>query len=127
MGQMSAGSTHGFSHPIVHILGPYASLGHSTTACVMMLAQARWIEGLGGDHFLEIKRSLGRPNETFSDILLALLEELELPTTLEDLGVDDKMIEEIIPLALAHPTLTRHNVRPIKTAEDIRAVFELAR
>jgi maleylacetate reductase len=127
MGQMTISMMHGFSHFIVHVVGPYASIGHSDTACVMMLAQARWLEELGGGHHDSIKRMLGREGDSFAAILYGLLKELGLPTTLSELGLDDSDVEAIIPRALAHPLLTRHNIRPISSADDLRAILALVR
>lgn len=127
MGQMTMAPMHGFSHFMVHVMGPHAGIRHSDAACVLMLANARWIEGLNGPHHEGIKRLLGRQGDLFSRILAALLRELDLPTTLGDLGVTDQQVEEMIPLALTHPSLTRFNLRPIKTAADLRAIMALAR
>lgn len=127
MGQMTMAPMHGFSHFMVHIMAPFASVRHSDAACVLMLANARWIEGLGGAHHDGVKRLLDRQGEKFSTILEELLRELELPTKLGDLGITNEQVEAMIPLALAHPSLTRFNIRPIKTTDDLRAILALAR
>ena len=127
MGQATMAAMHGFSHFMVHVVGPYASVAHSDAACVMMLAQARWLGALEGGHHDGIKRLLQRENESFADIVDGLLRELGLPRRLGDLGLDDLKIEEILPHALAHPLLMKHNARPITSVEDLRAIFALVR
>jgi maleylacetate reductase len=124
MGQMSV--PHGFSHWMVHIIGPLAGVPHSDAACVMMRAQARWLDGHAIDQH---ERMLGLLHRTgpFSEVLDDLLEKLQMPRTLSDLGLNDDQIESFIGPALAHPQVTKNNLRPITTADDLRAVLELAR
>ncbi len=117
---------HGFSHFMVHVLGPYAKVSHSDAACVLMLAQAKWLEGYAEESHNAIKQKLGRPDETLHSILLKLLKQLDMPTTLSDLGVDQALVDEMIQPALDYELVTSNNVRPIQTAEDIRAVMSLA-
>lgn len=123
MAQMCA--THGFSHWMVHIVGPYASVGHSEAACVLMLAQARWFEGYADEHFDVIKRILGRENEPFHQIIFDLLDRLDMPTSFKDLGVNDQQLDEMAPLAMEHPLVTSYNLRPIETVDEIRQVLAL--
>lgn len=58
MGQMSV--PHGFSHWMVHIVGPLASVPHSEAACVLMLAQARWLENHAVSQHKNVRSLLGR-------------------------------------------------------------------
>jgi len=123
MGQLSV--PHGFSHWMVHIIGPYANVAHSEAACVLMLAQARWCEQQAAIQHGNVLRLLGRSG-SFSDVLDGLLEDLGLPRTLQDLGLSDEQVESFIQPALAHPQVTRNNLRPITTEADLRAVLQLA-
>ncbi|WP_441232061.1 iron-containing alcohol dehydrogenase [Tardiphaga sp. 215_C5_N2_1] len=123
MGQIAV--PHGFSHMMVHVLGPYAGVRHSDAACVLMLAQARWIEAMDKHPLSRIAALLGRPDEKFSELLLGLLRRLELPTTLAELGIRQTLVEEMLPLAVAHPRVMKYNLRPILTEDDIRAVLLL--
>ncbi len=117
---------HGFSHFMVHVLGPYANVSHTDAACVLMLAQAKWLEGYTDEPHNAIKAKLGRPKETLHGILLDLLKRLDMSTTLNELGVEPALVEEMIQPALDYELVTTNNVRPIKTAADIRAVMNLA-
>jgi maleylacetate reductase len=124
MGQMSV--PHGFSHWMVHIVGPYGSVGHSDAACVLMLAQAKWLEGWATEQHHRLCHALGQAGRPFHEVLRHLLEQLGLPTALEDLALSEQQVEAMIEPALQHPMVTRNNIRPIKTADDLRAVMALA-
>jgi maleylacetate reductase len=123
MGQMSV--PHGFSHWMVHIVGPLANVPHSDAACVLMLAQARWSEHHASAQHGNVLRLLGRSG-LFANVLDDLLTDLGLPRTLQDLGLSAQQVESCIQPALDHPQVTRNNLRPITTAEDLRAVLRLA-
>jgi maleylacetate reductase len=125
MGQMSV--PHGFSHWMVHIIGPYGGVPHSDAACVLMLAQAKWLQGWATAQHERLCASLGRPQQPFHELLGDLLSELKMPTTLNDLGLTPANVEEMIEPALQHPMVTRNNIRPIVNEDDLRAVLSLAR
>ena len=124
MGQMSV--PHGFSHWMVHIVGPYGSVAHSDAACVLMLAQAKWLEGWATEQHDRLRQTLGGTGQAFHEILQRLLERLGLPTALQDLGLNRQQVEAMIEPALQHPMVTRNNLRPIRSADDLRAVLALA-
>jgi maleylacetate reductase len=123
MGQMSV--PHGFSHWMVHIVGPQASVAHSDAACVLMLAQAKWLDGWAVEQHDRVCQSLGQSGP-FYEILGRFLEQLGMPTTLEDLGLNRQQVDEMIEPALQHPMVTLNNIRPIKTGADLRSVMALA-
>lgn len=124
MGQMSV--PHGFSHWMVHIVGPLAGVAHSDAACVLMLAQARWLEGWATPQHDRVRAALRQSGRPFHEILHGLLLELKMPTTLDDLGLTREGVEGMIDAALEHPMVTLNNLRPITTAEDLRAIMALA-
>lgn len=124
MGQMSV--PHGFSHWMVHIIGPYGGVAHSDAACVLMLAQAKWLEGWVTPQHARLRAAIGQPDKPFHAILHGLLERLSMPTTLDDLGLTRTQVDAMIGPALKHPMVTRNNVRPIETEADLRAVLDLA-
>jgi maleylacetate reductase len=123
MGQLSV--PHGFSHWMVHIVGPSAHIPHSDAACVLMLAQARWLQHHASAQHGNVLRLLGRSG-SFADVLDGLLADLDLPRSLQDLGLSAEQVESFIQPALDHPQVTRNNLRPITTAADLRAVLHLA-
>lgn len=117
----------GFSKWMVHIVGPYAHVAHSDAACVLMLAQAKWLEGYADESHGAIKQAINRPDESLHDILLDLLTKLDMPLTLDDLGIGRELVEEMAGHAMNHPFVTKNNLRPITTKDDIMAVMSLAR
>jgi maleylacetate reductase len=123
MGQMSV--PHGFSHWMVHIVGPMASVAHSDAACVLMLAQAKWLEGWAVEQHNRMRKALGKSGP-FHEVLADLLHKLGMPTTLDDLGLTREQVASMVEPALQHPMVTRNNLRPITTAADVSAVMELA-
>lgn len=127
MGQMTMAPLHGFSHYMTHVLAPYAGVGHSETAAVLMLAQAKWFEEIGVPRHRDIQEVIGVRERRLSDAIYELLKKLNLPTTLGDLHITAQQVEAVVPLAMAHPLLTRFNARPIRTEADIRALMDLAK
>ena len=117
---------HGFSHWMVHILGPYANVSHSDAGAVLMLAQAKWLEGYAGDSHGAILKEIGREGQPLHAVLDELLDVLDMPKTLNDLNVDEEKVAEMCSLAMQHPFVTQFNVRPIKTEQDVKAVMQLA-
>lgn len=124
MGQMSV--PHGFSHWMVHIIGPYGHVAHSDAACVLMLAQAKWLEGWAVEEHNRLREAIGNETRPFHEVLGELLARLGMPTALEDLGLSHAQVEEMIQPALKHPMMLRNNIRPITTEADLRAVLKLA-
>lgn len=124
MGQMSV--AHGFSHWMVHVVGPYGSVPHSDAGCVLMLAQAKWLQGWAVEQHGRIGRLLGREDVPFHVVLHDVLTRLRMPLYLEDLGLTRRQVDEMIEPALQHPMITRNNIRPIQNEHDLRAILELA-
>lgn len=123
--QTTMSAVHGFSHWMTHILAPHAMVGHSEMGGVLMLAQARWMQDAGSARQNAVLDAIGGGYRTLPQAIEALLRELGLPESLGALGIDREQIEEVLPLALRHPILTRFNVREIRTADDLRAVLDL--
>jgi maleylacetate reductase len=117
------GGVHGFSHFSVHVLGPWAKIGHGDSACVMLLAQARWFCGEPDEAMNQLSAALGRPNDRFDAIVLDLLRSMHLPTSLADLGVKQAQIGELADRMMQHPWVTKNNRRPIETLDDVTAVL----
>ena len=114
---------HGFSHFMVHVFAPWAQIGHSETACVMMLGQAHWLRDHDDPRIGQVVEAMGRPGEALDDVVRDLLLSCDLPTTVRELGVDPEKLDDVVDLALEHPYVTYHNPRPIETAEDIRTIL----
>ena len=123
MGQMSV--PHGFSHWMVHIVGPYGNVPHSDAACVLMLAQAKWLEGWATEQQGRLCQLLGS-RQPFHELVHEFLMRLGMPVCFEDLGLTPKKVEEMIQPALQHPMVTKNNIRRIQTEDDLRAILKLA-
>jgi len=116
---------HGFSHWMVHIIGPYADVGHSEAACICMVAQAKWLEGYVDERYNAIKKLLGKEDEAFHEILSNLLQQLNMPTRFSDIGITSDQLDVMAGLAMNHPLLSTYNVRAIDTEEKVRQVLAL--
>jgi maleylacetate reductase len=125
LGQLSA--PHGFSHYMVHVLAPIAGVPHSALACVLMLAQARWLEGAADAEYQRLLWLLGREDDTFHEVVLELLERLDMPTSLTALGITDAHLDEAIPLGMKHKMVVENNLRPIDSEQELRRILQLAR
>ncbi|GAA5163240.1 iron-containing alcohol dehydrogenase [Pseudonocardia eucalypti] len=125
LGQLSA--PHGFSHYMVHVLAPIAGVPHSALACVLMLAQARWLEGAADAEYHRLLRLLGREGDKFHEVVLELLELLGMPTSLTDLGITDAHLDEAVPLGMRHKMVVENNLRPIDSEQELRRILWLAR
>lgn len=126
MGNVAMAPMHGFSHYMVHLLAPHIGAGHSVTAGPLMLAQARWIEEQPTPRYKQLLGGALPARRTLSEALESLLGVLGLPTSLSELGATPKHLEEIIPLAMRHPSLTRHSVRPLENEQELTRVLEMA-
>jgi len=107
-------------------VGPFASVGHSEAACVCMLAQARYFEGYADERLAGAKKLMGKEGENFSDLIVTFLEQIGMPTSFSELGIDSAKLDEMAPMAMKHPLLKTFNIRPIDTKEKARAVMALA-
>ena len=126
MGNVTMAAMHGFSHYMVHILAPHIGAGHSETAAPLMLAQARWLEEQPTPRYKDLLRATLPSHRSLADALESLLGLLGLPTSLSELGATVKQVEEIVPLAMRHPSLTRHSVRPLEDEQELMRVMEMA-
>lgn len=124
LGQLSV--AHGFSHAMVHVIAPLVGAPHSWTACVCMLAQARWQEGHASEQHRMVLELLGRPDARLHEVLHDFLVELGMPTTLAELGFTDDHLDRAIEYGLANEHVVTNNLRPITTAAELRAVLALA-
>jgi maleylacetate reductase len=123
LGQMSV--AHGFSHSMVHVIAPLVGAPHSATACVCMLAQARWQEGWADEQHRVVLQLLGRQDVPLHELLHSLLLELGMPTTLGELGVTESDLERAIELGVTNDRVMNNNLRPIRSADDLREILSL--
>jgi maleylacetate reductase len=125
MGNVTMSPLHGFSHYMVHILAPHIGAGHSETAGPLTLAQARWLEEQPTPRYEQLRWALPGQRR-LSEALESLLGLLGLPTSLSELGATPEQVQEIVPLAMRHPSLARHSVRPLENERGLMRVVEMA-
>ncbi|MBT3371153.1 MAG: iron-containing alcohol dehydrogenase [Rhodospirillaceae bacterium] len=118
--QKGLGAVHGMSHPLGSIQDPI--LHHGTLNAVCLPAVIRYNADAVGDKYEWVKQIWGLPaNADLAEEVAALNARLGLPANLREMGLDEAMIEPLIPHAVADHT-TATNPKPL-TAEDYRGLF----
>jgi alcohol dehydrogenase class IV len=116
---------HGASHGIGYALGAVGSVPHGHCSCVMLPAVLRYNKPVNEAQQRSVAAALGRPGEDASDALLGLLRELDVPTTLQQVGISREQFTKIADTVFANGYV-RTNPRPIKTEADVREVLDFA-
>lgn len=115
----------GASHGISYLLGSVGGAPHGYTSCVTLPAVLRWNEPVNGDLQRELAEAIGQPGRSVADSLGELLDDLNLPRTLKNIGITSAMIPQIVEYALQSPIVAA-NPRPIKTEADVLEILKLA-
>lgn len=116
----------GASHGISYLLGSVGGAPHGYTSCVTLPAVLRWNESVTGEAQRELAAAISAPDIPLWASLTTLLETLELPLRISDIGVTDEMIPQIVDYALKSPVVAS-NPRPVQTAEDVHEILALTR
>jgi len=116
---------HGASHGIGYILGSLCGVPHGYTSCVMLPAVLEWNSQVNGERQADIARALGRPESSAAAAVRELVAALDLPTTLQEIGVDVEQLPEIADRAIRHPVV-RKNPRTLETAGQVLEILQLA-
>ncbi|MCG8415696.1 MAG: iron-containing alcohol dehydrogenase [Pseudomonadales bacterium] len=116
---------HGASHGIGYILGSLCGVPHGYTSCVMLPAVLRWNSSENSERQSAIAEALGEDGEPPATLLQQLVERLQLPVSLQAVGVKESQLEEIAERAFQHPVVKR-NPKPITRVEQVREILELA-
>ncbi len=118
--QKGLGAVHGMSHPLGSIQDPI--LHHGTLNAVCLPAVIRYNADAVGDKYEWVKQIWGLPaTADLAEEVAALNARLGLPANLREMGLDEAMIEPLIPHAMADHT-TATNPKAL-TADDYRALF----
>lgn len=115
----------GLSHAIGHVLGGSFDVPHGYCSCVMAPSVLAFNESVNGEKQARISRCFGRPSERASSVVDEFIRALEMPRTLEAVGVeanDHAMIAE----NTMHDFWARTNPRTIEKAEDVLPVLAMA-
>lgn len=110
--QRGLGAIHAMSNPIGEL-----GFHHGTINGVLLPHVIRYNRDFIGSLYSNIKKAIGLPEHTeFEDFIADLVEQLELPSTLRELGVESKQIKELAEkAALDHLSAT--NPRPMEVKD----------
>jgi len=121
----ASGVPTGASHGIGYALGATFGVPHGHTSCVMLHAVLKWNAAVNAERQKALSEAMGAPERLASDLVRELVAGLDQPTTLRAVGIKRENLEEIARRALSyHPVQV--NPRPIKSAEDVKEILELA-
>ena len=126
MAGASSGRGLGASHAIGHTLGGTYGAPHGVTSCIALPAVLRWNAAVSGERQALVARLMGRPDLAAGDAVEALARDLDLPTTLGAIGIGPEHDRAIAEHTL-HDRGVRSNPRPIRGAEDLMEILQLAR
>lgn len=120
-----AGVPYGASHGIGYLLGAGRGLPHGITSCVALPAVMRWNEQANQERQKEVSAIFGDGTESAAQALARFIAALGLPTRLREVGIP----REDLPAIAASwdggaPIAT--NPRPVRDADDLREILELA-
>jgi maleylacetate reductase len=113
------------SHAIGHTLGGSYGVPHGITSCVTLPAVLRWNSSANADRQRRVSAILGEPETPAAELVARLVERLGLPRRLRDVGIRREDLRPIAEHAL-HDAPIRANPRPIRSADDIMEILELA-
>jgi maleylacetate reductase len=121
----ASGVPTGASHGIGYALGATFGVPHGHTSCVMLHAVLKWNAAVNGERQKALSEAMGAPGRPASDLVRELVAGLDQPTTLRAVGIKRENLDEIARRALSyHPVQV--NPRPIKTADDVKEILEIA-
>jgi maleylacetate reductase len=121
----TAGAGSGASHGIGYALGSTFGVAHGHTSCVMLPAVLRWNAVVNGERQCALSQAMGAPDRPAAELVAALVASLDQPGTLRAVGIKREQLDELAQRALTYKPV-KANPRPIRTAEDVREILELA-
>lgn len=121
----AAGVPNGASHGIGYVLGATYNVAHGHTSCVMLPAVLAWNATINADRQRALSAAMGAPERDASDLVKALVSALDQPTSLRDVGIERADLEKIAQRAVGHGPV-KTNPRPVRSAEDVMEILELA-
>jgi len=92
---------------------------------VMLHAVLKWNAAVNAERQKALSEAMGQPGRAASDLVRELVVGLEQPVTLRAVGIKRENLEEIARRSLSYQPV-QLNPRPIKTAEDVKEILELA-
>jgi len=125
MAGASTGRGLGASHAIGHTLGGSYGIPHGITSCVALPAVLKWNEAVAPEQQALVAALMGRPGVSAAQAVRGFAEGLGLPTTLAAIGIAPDQYAAIAEHTMSDRGV-RSNPRPIRGAEDIVEILELA-
>jgi alcohol dehydrogenase class IV len=116
---------YGASHGIGHVLGGLAGVPHGLTSCVLLPAVLAWNELATARQQGVVAAALGRPGDSASEAVRALVAALGLPTRIRAVGVERALLPKVAEQAMAN-LWVRTNPRPIAEPAEVLAILESA-
>ncbi len=121
----AAGVPTGASHGIGYALGATFGVAHGHTSCVMLPAVLQWNAAVNAARQQALSEAMGSPGRPAFQLVKELVMGLDQPVTLRGVGIKRENLAEIARRALEyHPV--KVNPRPIRSAEDVMEILELA-
>ena len=117
--------SHGASHGIGYVLSSYCGVPHGQTSCVMLPAVLEWNKTEFRERQASIAKAMGQPELSAGSAVRTLIEGLGLPSTLQQVGVEEEQLDEIANRAIKHPVV-RKNPRKLETKDQVREILNLA-
>ena len=121
----AAGVPNGASHGIGYVLGASYGVAHGHTSCVMLPAVLKWNAEVNADRQLELSVAMGHPDRPAHGLVKALVQRLDQPTSLRDVGIKREDLPVIAQRSVGYGPV-KTNPRPVKTIEDAMEILELA-
>ncbi|WP_146591899.1 iron-containing alcohol dehydrogenase [Puniceibacterium confluentis] len=125
MGPLTSGVPMGASHGIGYVLGARYGIPHGHTSCLMLPAVMAWNASANADRQMLVAEALGDASEPASNLLHRLIASLGQPRGLLANGIARDAFPDIAEAALHTPWVPK-NPRPIKGADDVMQILELA-
>ena len=115
----------GASHGLGYILGAARGVPHGVTSCITLPAVLAWNEAVNAERQQVVSAQLGQPGQRAAAAMRAFVGGLGVPGRLADVGIGR---EDLHALAGHYdgtgPIST--NPRPVRGAQDVVEIFELA-
>ncbi len=121
----ASGRGMGASHAIGHTLGGGYGVPHGITSCITLHAVLAWNKDFGADRQLAVTRLMGRRRLPAAIVVRDLVMTLGLPWRLSEVLIGSSHFRAIAEQTM-HDRAVRTNPRPIRSADDIVEILELA-
>jgi maleylacetate reductase len=122
---LASGVPTGASHGIGYVLGGTFGVPHGHTSCVMLPAVLTWNAAVTAARQRALADAVGSPERAASELIRELIAGLGMPVTLRAVGIKREDLPEIATRALSYQPV-QANPRPIRSADDVKEILELA-